>query len=390
MELFSNFGMTTLAAPLAATATSAVVANGEVFPGPANGDFFRVVLASPSAGTETKWEICLCAARSGNTLTLERAQEGTPAQSWAPGDKAENRITLGALRSLQPRPGMGWERRACIQGQWYGAAYGNGLFVAVGIQNYAMVSKDSIEWEKVQIPDPGNGLNAIAYGNGMFVAVGLAGCIISSPDGRIWARQYLGSNGWQGITFANGMFVAVANNGANRVMTSRDGIAWAQGANIPDGGWLGIAYGNGMFVAVAKDGANRIMSSPDAISWTARATQESNPGGADAQWFDIAYGSGTFVAVGTANNMALSHDGTEWGHAQPGINVLLRGIAYGSGIFVAAGANACVIASADGRAWEKRMVGASSDGAFMRVAYGNGAFVAVRNGGNFAATSGAV
>jgi hypothetical protein len=100
MELFNNFAKTTLTAAINADDASINVASGSVFPAPANGDYFMVVLAKPSVGEETTWEICKCTARNNNTLTVERGQEGTTAKSWAIGDKAENRLTAGALQRL--------------------------------------------------------------------------------------------------------------------------------------------------------------------------------------------------------------------------------------------------------------------------------------------------
>ena len=100
MELFNNFAKTTLTADINADDATINVASGSVFPAPANGDYFMVVLAKPSAGEETTWEICKCTARNNNTLTVVRGQEGTTAKNWAIGDKAENRLTAGSLQRL--------------------------------------------------------------------------------------------------------------------------------------------------------------------------------------------------------------------------------------------------------------------------------------------------
>jgi len=57
-------------------------------------------------------------------------------------------------------------------------------------------------------------LYGIAYGNGTFVAVGLDGLILSSPDGITWTQKNSGVIGdLFGITFANNKFVTVGENG---------------------------------------------------------------------------------------------------------------------------------------------------------------------------------
>lgn len=93
-QLLVNNAATTLAvAALAGDATLTVV-DGSHFPTPTAGDFFLVTLSN--ATPETLWEICKCTSRSGNVLTITRAQEGTTALGWAIGSKCEVRLTAGA------------------------------------------------------------------------------------------------------------------------------------------------------------------------------------------------------------------------------------------------------------------------------------------------------
>ena len=94
--VFKNNAKTTLASSLSNSATSATVTDGSVFPSLSAGEFFLVTFDD---GTNN--EICKCTARSGNTLTIVRAQESTTARAFSSGDGAEGRVTAGVLEQIQ-------------------------------------------------------------------------------------------------------------------------------------------------------------------------------------------------------------------------------------------------------------------------------------------------
>ncbi|AVR89015.1 hypothetical protein [Thauera aromatica] len=97
MEQFANNAITTLVAPAAAEDTVIEVTSGALFPDAANGIFRATLIGLDENGNEAAWEIVKCTARTGGVLTVERAQEGTAAQAWAAGTRAELRLTAGAL-----------------------------------------------------------------------------------------------------------------------------------------------------------------------------------------------------------------------------------------------------------------------------------------------------
>lgn len=99
-QLFANNAQSTLASSVNTSTTTLTLATGEGarFPSPSGGDFFMATLTQ--AGNETSWEIVRCVLRSGDTLTVDRAMEGTSAASWASGSKVELRITAGVLWPL--------------------------------------------------------------------------------------------------------------------------------------------------------------------------------------------------------------------------------------------------------------------------------------------------
>ena len=96
--LFTNNAATTLAASITSGDTSLTVAGGggALFPNPTSPDYFLVTLVGVS-GTPT--EIVQVTARSTDTFTIVRGQEGTTPSAFTGGDKVELRITAATMNS---------------------------------------------------------------------------------------------------------------------------------------------------------------------------------------------------------------------------------------------------------------------------------------------------
>ena len=109
-HLFTNNAATTLSGAITAGATSLTVQTGAgaLFPSPTAPDDFLITLVRASDGAI---EIAQCTARSGDTLTVARAQEGTNALALAGGDKVELRVTAGFLNPLGSGPLAGFRNR---------------------------------------------------------------------------------------------------------------------------------------------------------------------------------------------------------------------------------------------------------------------------------------
>jgi hypothetical protein len=101
-QLFTNNAWGTLASQLDAGATSLALSTGQGarFPSPTGGDYFLLTLIGVTGTTETSWEIVKCTARSTDTLTIARAQEGTSDATWALGTRVELRVTAAPLADL--------------------------------------------------------------------------------------------------------------------------------------------------------------------------------------------------------------------------------------------------------------------------------------------------
>lgn len=101
-QIFANNARSVLAAPIDPSDTSITLATGggARFPSPSGGDFFLISLTQPT-GVETSWETVRCTVRSGDTMTVVRAQEVSTAQSWPAGTLVEMRTTAGTLAAMQ-------------------------------------------------------------------------------------------------------------------------------------------------------------------------------------------------------------------------------------------------------------------------------------------------
>jgi len=94
--LFTNNASSTLASSILSGATSLTVAAGQgaLFPNPTAPDYFLLTLQAV-AGTPI--EIVQVTARSADTFTIVRAQEGTTASAFTGGDKVELRVTAAQM-----------------------------------------------------------------------------------------------------------------------------------------------------------------------------------------------------------------------------------------------------------------------------------------------------
>lgn len=101
-QLFANNAIGRLNAGITDVATSFVLQAGQgaLFPSPTGGDWFIVTLYEIGETGEQNHEIVKCTARTGDTLTVTRAQEGTTGRAFLEGTPVELRVTKGALTDI--------------------------------------------------------------------------------------------------------------------------------------------------------------------------------------------------------------------------------------------------------------------------------------------------
>lgn len=185
-----------------------------------------------------------------------------------------------------------------------------------------------------------NNWKSIVYGGGKFVAVSASGTSTTRIAYSTGASQnnptltaHWGfsnaplNNNWESVTYGNGYFIAVSNNGANRVMTSLDGITWGLVNKdfLNSAPWESITYGNELkrFVAVASNG--KIVYADfngDLDSWK-EASPRDNLGNTISVAFNQVIWSSklkSFIAVGNSGKIMRSETGELW------INVTFSGV----------------------------------------------------------------
>ena len=193
----------------------------------------------------------------------------------------------------------------------YSIAYGNGKFVAVGVNGKGAYSTDGVTWTAISMKFGSSAVYSIAYGNGKFVAGGVSGKGSYSTDGVTWTAisdMKFGSSEIYSriysIAYGNGKFVAVGVSGKGSYST--DGVTWTAISDMKfDGSTLSsiiysIAYGNGKFVAGGASGKGAY--STDGVTWTAISDMKFG----SSTVYSIAYGNGKFVAVGVNGKGAYS------------------------------------------------------------------------------------
>lgn len=100
---FTNNAVGVLASSITSTATTIFVAAGQgaYFPAPTVSDYFFATLIDSS----NNLEIVKVTARTTDTLTVVRGQDGTVARAYAAGDKIELRVVAAALTEMIQRDG---------------------------------------------------------------------------------------------------------------------------------------------------------------------------------------------------------------------------------------------------------------------------------------------
>jgi hypothetical protein len=102
---FTNNAKSFLAANISDSETAIVVATGDgpKFPALGVGDFFYATIeeVEPVDPLDPVSEIIKVTARSGDTMTASRGQDGTTARAWFGNDKFELRLPAAAIAALR-------------------------------------------------------------------------------------------------------------------------------------------------------------------------------------------------------------------------------------------------------------------------------------------------
>lgn len=201
--LFANNASSTLAAPVApgATAMTLAAGGGALFPNPSAGQQFAMTLNDAATGLLT--EIVYCTARAGDVLTVERAQEGTVAQSWLAGDLAANLVTKGQMEAMVQTASLYPSRIITTSGAFVmtntDANGGVGLNRLVGPANSSTTLPDTaLAGQLYGIEDLAGNFNAYPVTVNAPVGMTIAGlaAMVLNVNRQCGYFRYYGSNIW--------------------------------------------------------------------------------------------------------------------------------------------------------------------------------------------------
>jgi hypothetical protein len=218
-----------------------------------------------------------------------------------------NAVAGNGAMILTSTDGANWATHAAGTTTLSGVTCGSGsagpLFEVVGSAGIALTSDGGTDWVSHSTAVFAT-MNAVAYGNGRFVAVGLNGTAQVSLDGTNWVASSLLPFTLHGLTYANGQFVGAGTGGADaEIRSSADGTNWTLSASVSGAPLNAICYGDGRFVAVGQSpngGSGVIVASTDGTNWYARSS------GAAANLTAVAFGAGRahqFIAASTSDTI---------------------------------------------------------------------------------------
>lgn len=292
------------------------------------------------------------------------------------------------------------------------------ILVAVGqgTDGYATIfsSTDGLTWtQRLAGNTTVYALSKVAYGNGIFVAVGVGtNLTATSTDGINWTLRnppVSAGGSKNALTFFDGNFywMPVTDGADQLVYKSSDGITWTLSQTISGNpnlidmvGYVGVPANRIVAVGYTYDyGANaytsHIYSSTDGTTFTEDSITSYLPAGLALSAVTV-NGSGRFVAVGSSlsggspgvNNVAY-YDVGGVGHWVSAASVSQysswSAVTFGNGYFVAvedksngsSGTSLQTMYSADGVTWTSIPSTVSTN--WNTVTYYNGKFIALPN-----------
>lgn len=120
------------------TTINVTTGTGSRFPAPTGGDTFLITAVGLDGnGKEDTWEVMECTGRTGDALTVVRAQEGTSAVAWTSGTAVELRLTAATITALEDIKTSALEAGDIgVTVQGYDATLLNDADIGVTVQNY--------------------------------------------------------------------------------------------------------------------------------------------------------------------------------------------------------------------------------------------------------------
>ncbi len=271
-----------------------------------------------------------------------------------------------AIEAPPPRPVERWLPRV-FEAHVHAlraAAFGDGLWTAVGDHGLIMSSWDDGEsWVTVD-PVTDSSLMAVTHGPEGFVAVGSNGITLWSRDARHWeTRELKPAIDLFGVACCSDCTVAVGDKGS--ILAREFGSGDWQPVLTPTREPLrAITHGGHHFTAVGDQAT--VLESPDGWAWSLIPCEDR------CDLRDVAHGRENMV-IAAADGSVLTQGPKGWERVPCGGANELHGVCHGGGEYLAVGDG--IFTSSVGRLWDE--CNAGQIGLFYGCAYGNGSFVVV-------------
>lgn len=147
---------------------------------------------------------------------------------------ANNRFIIVGASGLfaKSNNGLVWEVGNIDSVDKYSLTFGEGKYIAVGLNGSIFESTDGETWVDNSDSTFTQSIRTVAYGNGLFVCGGQAGAIRYSADGKVWTTATTNSTSTisyiRGIAYSNGRFYACmyTSAGKGEIWVSDDAATW--------------------------------------------------------------------------------------------------------------------------------------------------------------------
>lgn len=268
-----------------------------------------------------------------------------------------------------------------------GVAYGQGLWVAVGDSGMIRTSPDGVTWT-VRSSPVSNNIRCVTFGNGLFVAgleytAGSPYNLIQSTDGIAWTIPSIGggfSVTTPIVSIANSIneWIAVPSGVDQFVfpVSQNNGVLWGTTIGGPTPDYItSVAFLNGFFYLTANESRSIWRQLPFGVYL------DVTPSGAGPMAYS-AFIYPYLFAIGTTGKIYRSLDGTTWELVRASDGQTWKSMAAGDGVIVAVASSSGgdnIITSINGSEWITRYD--IPNYAWNAIAFGNGQFVAVGDGG---------
>ncbi len=306
------------------------------------GENFSVALSSIEEGG-------ILTSTDGITWTPRRVtnpQGGALNEMFIPRIAARNGSEIVVLtRDFVARSadGVTWTARsiqtAAGQAVYEDFVIANGIYIAVsstGSEIYTSTD-EGLNWVTTPLEEMGSvdTVTALASGGGTFLAGGSRGGVYRSADGLNWeqvvrAGPFSKSEFRQKLSYQEGRFRSLQ---VRSILDSEFGLDWDVDQEFGnDYLFLNkLLFADDQWVLVGSRG--NIASGGEIENLELRRSRDN--GDEDYFFDDLAYGNGRWVAATRSNVFVTSSDGITWTDLIPNSDLDFRRVTYGNGIFIA-------------------------------------------------------